>query len=51
MVKPDAVHKIGEIVEIIYSRGFDITEMKMVHLDPTQAETFYGEHRGRPFFP
>ncbi|KAK7056529.1 Nucleoside diphosphate kinase 7 [Halocaridina rubra] len=50
MVKPDAVHRLGEIIDVIQSRGFEISRMKMVQLTRTQAAIFYREHEGRPFF-
>ncbi|XP_045102843.1 nucleoside diphosphate kinase 7-like isoform X2 [Portunus trituberculatus] len=50
MVKPDAVHRLGEIVDVIQSRDFEISQMKMVQLTRLQAATFYREHEGRPFF-
>ncbi len=53
IVKPDAVAKnvIGEIYSRFEQAGLKIVAAKMVHLSTRQAEAFYGEHRGRPFFP
>lgn len=50
MVKPDAVHRLGEVIDLIQSRNFEISQMKMVQLLRSQAEAFYREHEGRPFF-
>ncbi|XP_045603179.1 nucleoside diphosphate kinase homolog 7 isoform X2 [Procambarus clarkii] len=50
MVKPDAVHRLGEVVDVIQSHNFEISQMKMVQLDKSQAAAFYREHEGRPFF-
>lgn len=50
MVKPDAVHRLGEIVDVIHSRDFEISQMKMVQLTRHQTAAFYREHEGRPFF-
>lgn len=50
MVKPDAVHRLGEIIDVIQGRDFEISQMKMVQLTRLQAATFYREHEGRPFF-
>lgn len=50
MVKPDAIHRLGEIVDVIQSRDFEISQMKMVQLLRHQAAAFYREHEGRPFF-
>ncbi|XP_042226484.1 nucleoside diphosphate kinase 7-like isoform X2 [Homarus americanus] len=50
MVKPDAVHRLGEVIDVIQSRDFEISQMKMVQLLRSQAAAFYQEHEGRPFF-
>lgn len=53
IVKPDAVAKnvIGEIYSRFEKAGLSIIASKMLHLSTEQAEGFYGEHKGRPFFP
>ncbi|XP_037781270.1 nucleoside diphosphate kinase 7-like [Penaeus monodon] len=50
MVKPDAVHRLGEVIDVIQSRNFEVSQMKMVQLTRAQAGLFYREHEGRPFF-
>lgn len=52
IIKPDAVEHnlIGKILNRLESEGFRIIAMKMVHLTQTQAEGFYAEHQGKPFF-
>ncbi|MGR3754834.1 nucleoside-diphosphate kinase [Edwardsiella anguillarum] len=52
IVKPNAVAKnaIGAIYARFESAGLKIVAAKMVHLTREQAEGFYAEHRGRPFF-
>ncbi|MCW9717076.1 nucleoside-diphosphate kinase [Avibacterium sp. 21-599] len=52
IIKPDAVERnlIGKILNRLESEGFRIIAMKMVHLTQTQAEGFYAEHQGKPFF-
>ncbi|XP_064104955.1 nucleoside diphosphate kinase 7-like isoform X1 [Macrobrachium nipponense] len=50
MVKPDAVHRLGEVIDVIQSRDFEVSQMKMVQLLRSQAAVFYREHEGRPFF-
>jgi len=52
IIKPDAVAKnvIGKIVSRFESNGLKIVEMQMKHLTQTEAEGFYAEHKGRPFF-
>ena len=53
IVKPDAVAKnvIGEIYSRFESNGLSIVASKMLRLSRNQAEGFYAEHKGRPFFP
>jgi len=52
IIKPDAVGKnnIGDIVARFEKAGLRIVAMKMLHLSREQAEGFYAEHKGRPFF-
>ncbi len=53
IVKPDAVAKnvIGEIYSRFENAGLRIVGAKMLRLSREQAEGFYAEHKGRPFFP
>ncbi|WP_019528928.1 nucleoside-diphosphate kinase [Dasania marina] len=53
IVKPDAVAKnvIGEIYSRFEKNGLTVVASKMLRLSREQAEGFYGEHKGRPFFP
>ncbi|ODP96910.1 nucleoside-diphosphate kinase [Salinivibrio sp. SS2] len=52
IVKPDAVERnlIGAIYQRIESAGLRIVAAKMLHLTKEQAEGFYAEHQGKPFF-
>lgn len=52
MIKPDAVAKgsVGEIIAVIEKNGFKIAQMKMHTFTPKEAEIFYAEHKGKPFF-
>ena len=52
MIKPDAVYKgdIGNILATVEKNGFKIVHMKMHTFTPKEAEIFYGEHKGKPFF-
>ncbi|OKP03969.1 nucleoside-diphosphate kinase [Xenorhabdus eapokensis] len=52
IIKPNAVKKdvIGSIYARFESAGFKIIAVKMLHLTREQAEGFYAEHKGRPFF-
>jgi nucleoside-diphosphate kinase len=53
IIKPDAVasHIAGQILAIIEENGFRILAMRMIHLEPKEAEGFYAVHREKPFFP
>ncbi|OOF69964.1 nucleoside-diphosphate kinase [Rodentibacter caecimuris] len=52
IIKPDAVERnlIGKILERFEEKGFKIIAVKMIHLNQEQAEGFYAEHQGKPFF-
>ncbi len=52
IVKPDAVARnlIGEIYSRFEKGGLRIIAAKMLHLSEAQAQGFYGEHEGKPFF-
>jgi nucleoside-diphosphate kinase len=51
MIKPDAYPHIGKIIDAIYASGFKISKLKMAKFNAKTAEEFYGEHKGKPFFP
>ena len=52
LVKPDGVRRglVGEVISRIESKGYQITDLKLMH--PTRAllEEHYAEHKGKPFF-
>ena len=52
IIKPDAVEKnvIGEIYTRFEKKGLKIVAAKMVSLTTEEAESFYREHKERPFF-
>lgn len=52
IIKPDAVREnhIGEIVDRFEKSGLKIVAQRMMHLSANQAEGFYAEHKGKPFF-
>lgn len=52
IIKPDAVSKnlIGKIVARFEDAGLKIVAQRMLLLSRAQAEGFYAEHRGKPFF-
>ncbi|MCE5293508.1 MAG: nucleoside-diphosphate kinase [Chlamydiales bacterium] len=52
MIKPTAVkeHHIGGIIDLIEKANLSIADVKMQQLTKEQAEAFYAEHKGKPFF-
>ena len=52
MIKPNAVAagNIGNIIARFEKEGIKIAALKMMHLSKREAEAFYAEHNGKPFF-
>ncbi len=52
IIKPDAVGRnlIGDIYHRFENAGLCIIAAKMLHLSREQAEGFYAEHKGKPFY-
>ncbi|HTK31478.1 MAG TPA: nucleoside-diphosphate kinase [Candidatus Saccharimonadaceae bacterium] len=52
IVKPDAVERrlIGKILAHVEEKGFRIQEARFSRMTRDEAQTFYGEHQGKPFF-
>ena len=52
IVKPDAVARnlIGEIYSRFENNGLRIVAAKMLRLSEEQAQGFYAEHEGKPFY-
>ncbi len=52
IIKPDATSRniTGQINAIIENAGLKIVAQKMIRLSKKQAEEFYNEHQGKPFF-
>lgn len=52
IIKPDAVRRnlIGAILARFEQENFVIVATKMLRLTREQAEGFYAEHQGKPFF-
>lgn len=52
IIKPDAVrdNHIGEIVGRFEQAGLKIVAQQMMLLSQVEAEGFYAEHKGKPFF-
>lgn len=50
LIKPDAYLKCGRIIDAIQSDGFRIAQLRTIQLTRRDAEEFYAEHRGKPFY-
>jgi nucleoside-diphosphate kinase len=52
IIKPDATRRnlTGKILSRIEERGLKVTALRMKHLSQREAENFYAEHRGKPFY-
>uniref|UniRef100_A0A671R4F3 Nucleoside diphosphate kinase homolog 7 n=1 Tax=Sinocyclocheilus anshuiensis TaxID=1608454 RepID=A0A671R4F3_9TELE len=50
MIKPDAVTKVGDIIQMIYDANLIVTKAKMTKLTWKQAVDFYTEHQSKSFF-
>jgi nucleoside-diphosphate kinase len=50
MIKPDSYTNTGKILDAIYQSGFVISKLKMGRFTQEAAGSFYGEHKGKPFY-
>lgn len=52
IIKPDATQKklIGKIIERIEEEGFNIVQMRLVHLSREEAGKFYEVHKNKSFY-
>lgn len=52
IIKPNAVKKnaIGSIIQMFEKNGLKVAAMKLSLIDKAKCETFYAEHKERPFF-
>ena len=52
IIKPDAIENkyTGKIIDIILNKNFSIIEARLIKMQKSQAEEFYGVHKERPFF-
>ncbi len=52
LVKPDGVSRrlVGEVIHRIEAKGYDIVDMKLIHIDEALANELYAEHVEKPFF-
>ena len=51
--KPDCVQRrlVGQILSRFEAKGLRVAALKLIQVDKALAETHYGEHKERPFFP
>jgi nucleoside-diphosphate kinase len=52
-IKPDGVQRklIGEIIRRFETKGFTLVGLKLMSVSRELAETHYGVHKEKPFFP
>lgn len=50
MIKPDCFSNAGKIVSMIEQSGLTIISMCMHQMSMAEAQEFYGEHKGKPFY-
>jgi nucleoside-diphosphate kinase len=52
LVKPDGVARglVGEVISRIESKGYKISQLRMLQADRALLEKHYAEHQGKPFF-
>ena len=52
LVKPDGVCKniVGKVIARFAETGLRLRALKMLKLSPEQAEQFYQDHKGKPFY-
>ena len=50
MIKPDAQKHMGKIINALENDGFRISNIKMTRMTMQDAQAFYSEHMGKPFF-
>ncbi len=52
LLKPDAVQRglAGEILSRFEHRGLKVVAMKLMRVSRSLAESYYAEHKGKPFY-
>jgi len=53
LIKPDGVARglVGEVLGRIERKGYKLVALELRTLERSIAETHYGEHKDKPFFP
>jgi len=49
MIKPDAIEKLGQVLDKIFQKGFLISKLRMCRMNRNEALDFYREHQSKPF--
>lgn len=50
LIKPDAIGKMGHIIDMINQNGLQVAQLKMCRLNRNEAMELYQEHKSKPFF-
>ncbi|MDG2991471.1 nucleoside-diphosphate kinase [Candidatus Synechococcus calcipolaris G9] len=52
-IKPDGVQRglVGTIIQRLEHKGYSLVGLKLMRVTRELAETHYGEHKDKPFFP
>src|SRR5438552_391531 len=52
LVKPDGFGKklVGTVLDRFEKAGLQLVGLKLLHLSRSDAERFYAEHKGKPFY-
>ncbi|XP_013887555.1 nucleoside diphosphate kinase homolog 5 isoform X2 [Austrofundulus limnaeus] len=50
IIKPDAIHNLKEIEDVLLKSGFIILQRRL-QLSPEQCSDFYADQNGKPIFP
>ncbi len=53
ILKPGCLQRaiVGEIISRFETKGLKMVALKLSNVSKLQAETHYGEHKGKPFYP
>jgi nucleoside-diphosphate kinase len=52
LLKPDAIQRglAGQVLTRFERRGLKIVGLKLMHVSRSLAESYYAEHKGKPFY-
>ncbi|XP_076435908.1 nucleoside diphosphate kinase homolog 7-like [Babylonia areolata] len=49
MLKPDGVDKLGQVLDLIWQKGYHIVRLRKCRIDRILAMEFYKAHTGKPY--